>query len=614
MSEDVKNNTLVLVDLEPIGRRIDVPIGTTVLDAARMAGIELSSVCGGMGTCGACRVRFAEGELSPPTKDELFELREEELAAGVRFACQARVEGPVRIDIPAESLTASQRLQVEGKEINIDLDPFIKAIDIIIEPPGLNDLRSDEIRVVDKLEQMSHGNVSFRYPALKQLPNVLRENAFQVTLAMRDTQIIAVLPPGSSIYGLAVDVGTTKLAAYLVDLTTGETVNKTGAMNPQIGYGEDVISRISFINDHEDGLAILQRKLIDRLNDLISELCNSKGVAPNQIVDSVIVGNTAMHHIFAGIPVEQLGMAPYVPAVSDELEIPVSEIGLKISPGATVYLPPNIAGYVGGDHVSMLLAAEAAQHRQDAHTIVSLDIGTNTEISLYYWGRHLSCSCASGPAFEGAHIRDGMRAAPGAIERVRIVDSDVKIQTIDGKPAVGICGSGILDAVSGLLTANVVDHRGVFKGEHPRLIGNGNKFEFVLAQADLSGHGKDISVTRRDVNEIQLAKGAIRAGVEVLLEDVGITPEEIDEFIIAGAFGTYLDLESAINVGMFPDIPRERFKQIGNAAGLGAIGMLISRKIRKQAKNIIKDVEYIELTTHPGFTSAYMDALSFQRN
>jgi uncharacterized 2Fe-2S/4Fe-4S cluster protein (DUF4445 family) len=613
MTDDQAVDKNVEVDLEPIGRRVIVPIETTILAAAQLAGVELASICGGIGTCGACRVRLIEGKLSPLTLTEREELNHDELVSGIRLACQACVMDSVRVDIPPESLTTSQRLQVEGREVHVELDPIIHTYQVELIPPGLTDLRSDLTRLQGYLQCQGHREFAIRYPALVELSTILRENNWKATVVTRDNEIITLLPPDMNVYGLAIDVGTTKLAAYLVNLENGEIVSKAGAMNPQIGYGEDVISRIAYVNENKDGLKTLQRKLVDTLNDLTVQLTSEAGISHQQIVDAVVVGNTAMHHILAGLPVNQLGTSPYVPAVSDELEIPNNLLGLKISPSASIYLPPNIAGYVGADHVAMLIAAEAAQHRQNAHAIVSLDIGTNTEISLYYWGRHLCCSCASGPAFEGAHIRDGMRAAPGAIERVRMEDAEVHIQTINNRPAVGICGSGILDTVSGLLAIKILDERGVFKGKHARLRQNSNRHEFILVPSSQSGHGREIIVTRRDVNEIQLAKGAIRAGVEVLLDEVGITENDIDEFIVAGAFGTYIDLESAIHVGMFPDIPRDRFRQIGNAAGLGAKGLLISKRLRKQAKEIAKVVDYIELTTHPGFTRAYMDALAFKK-
>jgi uncharacterized 2Fe-2S/4Fe-4S cluster protein (DUF4445 family) len=601
----------VEINLQPIGRRISIPIGITILEASQIAGIELSTICGGTGTCGGCKIRLLEGEISPinPTELELFS--GDEIESGFRLACQAKILSSVRIEIPPESLTTSQRLQIEGREIELSFDPVVIRVDISLTAPDLHDLRADYSRIKEYLQSIGYSNINIRFPTLREISTQLRAHHWEATLAIKGNEIIAILPKGNEIYGIAVDVGTTKLAAYLVDLSNGNTVSKRGAMNPQISYGEDVISRIGYVNNHEDGTKILQSRLVDTLNDLISQLVQEADISNHQIVEAVIVGNTAMHHLFAGLPVHQLGTAPYVPVISDALEIPVFNIGLDINRGATIYLPPNVAGYVGADHVAMLLAAKAAEHRQDAHTIVSLDIGTNTEISLYHWGRHLSCSCASGPAFEGAHIREGMRAAPGAIERVRLNEKQVQIKTIGNIPPVGICGSGILDTVSELLTHHVIDARGVFIGEHPKLHRINGKYEFILASAEESGHGRNVVVTRHDVNEIQLAKGAIRAGVEVLLDEAGITDSDIDEFIIAGAFGTYLDLESAIRIGMFPDLPRNRFQQIGNAAGLGAKALLISKGMRTKADQIVEEVEYIELTTQPGFTDAYMEALAF---
>jgi uncharacterized 2Fe-2S/4Fe-4S cluster protein (DUF4445 family) len=600
------------VDLEPIGRRVNMPLMATLLQAAQIAGVELSAVCGGMGTCGTCKVRLVKGDLTPPTVDEFTELTENEIKNGTRLACQAKILGPVLIDIPPESLTTSQRLQVEGQEVKIKIDPVVISLPIKLAPPGLNDLRSDLTRLKDAVLERYNKKCSVAHPVLTAISEVLRRNEWEVTLAVRGDTIVSILPKDVELLGLAVDVGTTKLAAYLVNLTTGETLAKAGAMNPQIAFGEDVISRISYASENSDGRKILQKRLVDTLNDLLQQLLVEIGATNEHVVEAVIVGNTAMHHILAGLSVSQLGAAPYVAAVSDAMDLPAREIGLRIADGGYIYLPPNIAGYVGADHVSMLIGAEAAQQKQDVHTIVSLDIGTNTEISLYHWGRHLSCSCASGPAFEGAHIRDGMRAAPGAIERIRMVDGKVQVQTIGGLPAVGICGSGILDAVAGLRLIHVIDERGVFIGNHAQINRGNGKPEFILVDETHSGTGHKIVVTRQDVNEIQLAKGAIRAGLEVLLNEIGISDSDIDEFIVAGAFGTYLDLESAINIGMFPDIPRERYHQVGNAAGLGAKGMLISTRLREKAGEIINDVEYVELTTHPGFSDAYMTALAFK--
>jgi uncharacterized 2Fe-2S/4Fe-4S cluster protein (DUF4445 family) len=314
-----------------------------------------------------------------------------------------------------------------------------------------------------------------------------------------------------------------------------------------------------------------------------------------------------MHHLALGLPVAQLGLAPYVPALADSYDLRARELGLRLAPGANVHLLPNIAGFVGADHVAMLLATGMHETRE---TTLGLDIGTNTEISLAVDGRLLSCSCASGPAFEGAHIRDGMRAAPGAIEWVRLVDRHVEYQTIDGAPPVGICGSGVLDGVAEMREAGVLRANGAMKpGSHPRVRGTNRGSEFLLVPAGERGAPRDLVIARKDVNEIQLAKGAIRAGIEVLLGEAGLEAEQVERVVVAGAFGTYLDVGSALAVGMFPPLPRERFVQVGNAAGIGAKLVLMSRRCRTMTQDIARRVEYVELTTHPHFVEVYTMAL-----
>jgi uncharacterized 2Fe-2S/4Fe-4S cluster protein (DUF4445 family) len=379
------------------------------------------------------------------------------------------------------------------------------------------------------------------------------------------------------------------------------------AMNPQIAYGEDVISRIRYINDHPgDGLKTLQTRLMETLNNLLDELKAEAKVKREQIVEAVIVGNTAMHHIFAGLPVRQLGEAPYMATVGEALSIKARDLGLNLAAGGTVYLPPNIAGFVGADHVSMLVGAGLDDTKE---TVLALDIGTNTEISLYHKGKHWATSCPSGPAFEGAHIEDGMRAAPGAMERVRIEGDEVQVHTIGNADAVGICGSGILDAIAECLKAGLLQPRGAFTGTHPRLRGSGAAAEFVLVPASKSKTGRDVRMTRKDVNEIQLAKGAVRAGAEALLDVAGIKAEILDQVIIAGAFGTYLDVDSAVTIGMLPRLERTRYQQIGNAAGAGARRMLVSLEQREIAEAIVREVEFVELAKHPSFTKIYSQAL-----
>jgi uncharacterized 2Fe-2S/4Fe-4S cluster protein (DUF4445 family) len=603
------------VDFEPLGRRARVTQGTTLLEAARQAGVGLSAICGGAGTCGTCRVRIIGGEVSPPVEGE-----RDALADGFRLACRAHVLGDVRVDVPPTSITAPQRAQIEGCELPVELDPAVRAYDVAAEPPSLTDLQADAGRVREALDRQfpllaeeDGAGMRFDHGALCQLPVLLRENEWHVRLVVRDGEVIAVAPAGVPPLGLAVDIGTTKVAAYVVDLESGKTLAAAGRMNPQIAYGEDVMARIAYTMDGEGRARELQEAIVDGLNEMARDLCAQIGRDSAEIVEAVLVGNTCMHHLVLGLPVEQLGLAPYVPALACAYDLRAQELGLRLAPGANVHLLPNIAGFVGADHVAMILATDICETDE---VTVGLDIGTNTEISLAAGGRLLCCSCASGPAFEGAHIHDGMRAAPGAIEWMRLVDDagggapGVEYQTIDGAPPVGICGSGVLDGVAELRRAGILRENGAMRlDSHPRVRGTGGATEFLLVPAGEREAPRDVVITRKDVNEIQLAKGAIRAGVDVLLEDAGLEEGQIERVVVAGAFGTYLDVGSALAVGMFPSLPRERFVQVGNAAGMGAKMVLVSRRCRARTEEIACRVEYVELTTHAHFVSAYTAAL-----
>lgn len=608
-----------LIDLQPIGRRIEVEAGTDLLTAAQKAGVDLVAACGGVGICGTCRVRIASGKLSPLTLNEEAELRPEEITHGWRMACQAVTLSDVRLEIPPESLPVAQKIQVDGRESEFELDPSVVALELELAAPTIEDLRADLTRAGQAVTAAGYPALHGDLGLLDALSHGLRHHQWSARLALRPrppvSDLVAVLPPGTPLLGLAVDLGSTKLAVYLVDLASGATLAKSGVMNPQISYGEDVVSRIAFANKSVENRRTLQTRLVETLNGVVDEFCARLSVTHNQIVDAVVVGNTAMHHFFCGLPVEQLGAAPYVPAVSQPLDVRAAELGLKLAPGAWVHLPANIAGYVGGDHTAVLLTTQGYAAEQ---TLVAVDIGTNTEISVIHpgkviqglQGKIVSCSTASGPAFEGAHIRDGMRAAPGAIERVRITNGEVHVTTIGGLAPVGMCGSGILWAISEMLEAGIVDERGALRKDAPGVrTSNGNKAEFVLVPAAKSGHGRDVVVTRSDINEIQLAKGAIRAGIEILLHELGLDPLQVDAWIIAGAFGTFLDIGSALKLGMFPRVPLERFHQVGNAAGVGAKQMLLSRQKRRQASQLVEQVSYIELTIYPQFTQEFVKAM-----
>ena len=418
--------------------------------------------------------------------------------------------------------------------------------------------------------------------------------------------VIEFVGRAQPLYGLALDIGTTKLAAYLVDLESGHTLAMGGASNPQIAYGEDVISRIAYANRGAAETTKLHEVLVEGINHLVAEICKSSELDRHHILDAVAVGNTAMHHLLAGLPSRQLGEAPYEPAQRDPLNLPADGLGLDLAPGALVYLPPLIAGFVGSDHIAADLVCGLTGPGDNA---LLVDIGTNTEISLRTPDGLSCCSCASGPAFEGAHIHAGMRAAAGAIERVFYDQQGWHFLTIDNLDPVGICGSGILDAVAELHRVGVIDDRGTLRKEAAGVEQIPEGWAFRLTNTAPGSRSDGIHVTRRDINEVQLAKAAIRAGIEVLLKENELRASQVEQVIIAGAFGTYLHLASALAIGMFPDLPEDHFQQVGNAAGAGARLILVSKKARQDALLVQKQMRYIELTTVKAFQDIYMAAL-----
>jgi len=591
------------VDFEPIGRRVLAEGGDTVLEVAQRGGIVLNATCGGEGACGRCIVRLMEGQASEPNITEEAELGNN-TTEGWRLACQAIVLGDLKIHIPPDSLATAQRIQTEGQSLPIELGPGVKAVELTLPPASLKDLRSDALRL---RQGLGIANPIIPLAVMRSLSDDLRDNDYRVSAFLREDTVVGVRPAGTTALGLAVDLGTTKLAAYLVDLASGETLATAGVMNPQIAFGEDVMARIGHAINKPEGREQLRSVIVTAMMDLAMELCGQAGRTPLDIADAVVVGNTAMHHLFLGLQVKQLGLAPYVAAESDALDVGAREIGLEFAPGANVHLLPNIAGFVGADHVAMLLGSGMVEREG---IVLGMDIGTNTEISLMAHGKHYACSTASGPAFEGAHITHGMRAAPGAIEKVVIREGQVRYQTIDGQPPVGLCGSGILDVVAQMYREGIIDARGSFTngGDNPRVQRAEKGLEYVVASEAEAG-GREISFNRRDVNEVQLAKGAMMAGILILLEKAGLQVEDIDTVIIAGAFGTYLDVGSGMDIGMFPRIEREKFTQVGNAAGDGARMALLSMAKREQAVQVANRVTYVELTVEPSFSTVFANSL-----
>lgn len=599
------------VDFEPVGKRVTVPRGTSLLEAARQAGLELASACGGEGSCGQCRVVVVEGAVSPPISTESFILTELELLEGERLACCTQVEADVKVTIPTRSLITNQRLQIGGVGETRAVDPLVLAYPVSAAAPTLEDPRADAERIVDALAKQ-HGLAELRTPpeVVTQISQQARGYDWRMTIYVRDRTLVGVAPARRGPLGIAVDLGTTKLAAYLVNLATGETLAASGAPNPQIGYGEDVISRLVFTRRNEDGAQKMAGLIRAELDDLIGQLVAEAGALREQVADISIVGNTAMTHLLLELPVAQLAAAPYVAATNAPLDVSARDLGLAAAPGAQVHILPCIGGFVGADHVAMILATELYRTEKVA---IGIDIGTNTEIALARPGEPFmsSVSCASGPAFEGAHISDGMRAAAGAIEAVRLTDTSIRLKTIDEMPAVGLCGSGIVDALAELYRWRLINRQGRFDRSHPRVREGRHGPEVLLVPASESGSGRDVVVTQKDVNEIQLAKGAIRAGLDILLDVTGTAPEEVEDVIIAGAFGSYLNIQSALDMGLLPRFPNAVYRQVGNAAVLGAKRVLISREERRRGHDIARQTRYTELTIHPRFSRLFAAGMYF---
>ncbi len=589
------------IDFEPVGRRGEFSGDETLLECARQLSVDIVSLCGGVGSCEHCKVQVIEGDVSDLTLEEESILSEREIGQGFRMACKTYARSNLKLHVPPDSLTAPQRTQVEGLDVDVEVDPLVTGWDAVLTRPTLGSPQSDSANLLAALAAQNAPVESIDFSVQQQLSTLIRQNDWSLRVALHDKEVVAVAPLETEWLGLAVDIGTTKIAGYLLDIQTGKTLAAKGVMNPQISYGEDVVSRIVAASKTPADGERLQYLLTNALSEIAADLCAENGRQPEQIVDAVVVCNTAIHHLFLGLPVKQLGLAPYIPTVDAAMDVKARHLGLKIASGAYVHLMPNIAGYVGADHVSMLLATRIAEAEG---VTLAIDIGTNTEICLNNKGKLTSTSCASGPAFEGAHIKFGVRAAPGAIEHVRVEGGRVDIQTIANEPAVGICGSGLLDVVAQLRLNGIVDRGGKML-EHPMVQKVDGKTEFLLAERE----GLDpVTLSQKDVRELQLAKAAIRLGIQALVEAEGLTEEDIDKVLIAGAFGTFIEVKSAIIIGMLPDLPLERFEQVGNAAGTGARLALISKTERAKATEIASRDGYIELARMPGFNRKFAKA------
>jgi len=637
-----------MVIFQPSGRRGQVPTGITLVEASRLLGVDIEAPCGEHQVCGKCRVRVEKGvfekfaihsaaEHAGPmaaAEDEI--LTEEEKGEGYRLGCIATVEGDLLIYVPESSRAGKQVVSKAARDISIELDPGVKQYTVKVDRPTLKDGTADFERVCSSLEQNYNlTDLEIDIYAQRSLSAALRSGDWEITVSVWMEKEIIRVRPGSdrSGYGLAIDVGTTTIAGYLCDLETGEVVDTMSMMNPQVKYGEDVVSRISYHMGNPDGLARMSSEIIEAINSLVESaaVAGKKGsdqevhkIKESDIIDVAICSNTAMHHILLQLDPEPLGSIPFTPGIHHSLNLKCRDLGIKVHPAAKVFFLPCVAGYVGGDTVGVMLAE--TPHEQKSIQLI-IDIGTNGELVLGNSEKLICSSCATGPALEGAQIEFGMRAAPGAIERVKIdpVSHEVDYKVI-GREAWksysapeemgtrGICGSGILDVVAELVLAGIVAKSGAFspEGRESSRFRENNEtgfVEFVLAWAKETCIGKDIVINQKDIRQIQMAKASIYTGCKLMMRHMGVNT--VDSIKIAGAFGTHVDRNLARVIGLIPDCPLEIVTSVGNAAGDGCRAALLNRQKRKEADQLCRQVKYIELTMEENFQGELVAATQF---
>jgi uncharacterized 2Fe-2S/4Fe-4S cluster protein (DUF4445 family) len=600
---------------QPSGRRGEFDGELTILEAAKNLGVPLESLCGGEGWCGRCKIIVEEGlgNLSSITTEERLLLTDEELSSNFRLACRARFHGDVMVSVPEVSMAMVQVVRKPLLEIPVKLEPALKKYYVELPPPTLEDPVGDVERLLKGLEE-THGLKGLRidFQVLKGLSKVLREGGWKATVTVWCESEIVKVEPGKSerLYGVAVDVGTTTMVGYLFDLTTGKLVAYHSLMNPQVPFGEDVMSRITYVINNSEGLEKLHQRVIAGINFIIESLARQTNIALSDIYEVVLVGNTCMHHLLLKLNPEYLGYSPFPPVLHHSVDVKARELRVRILPSGNLHVLPIEAGFVGADNVGVLIASEPWKSRE---VQLVVDIGTNGEIMLGNRRRILSASCATGPAFEGAHIKYGMRAAPGAIERVKIdaESLDVEYETIGREKPRGICGSGIIQVIAEMFKAGIILHSGVFNKqlEIPRLRKTSEGYEFVLAWKDETVLEADIAITQRDIRAVQLAKAAMYAGAKILMKH--FKTNRVEKVVLAGAFGTYIDKEAAMVIGMFPDCPLEKVSSIGNAAGEGARLALLNLPKREEAEWIARKVQYVEIAVDPSFQDEFVAAMMF---
>jgi len=603
----------VEISFQPQGKTISACKGTNLLEAAREAFIDIESSCNGKGTCGKCRVKLVDGQVDEPHSDELAHISEEELDAGVRLACRTKILAGGAYKVLGAS-KRRHRILSTGFMPEFTLNPNIKKIYVELDRPSLKNNVDDLKRLELALGVQFDDDIPLS--ALQRLPRALRDGDFKITSVFSGDRLIGIEPGDTTgqCYGIAVDIGTTTVVTSLVDLNSGDELISSSMINPQKNYGLDVLTRVHYTREHPDGLKTLSGLIRQGINALIGDVCGQVNVERSMIYEVTVAANVTMTHLLLGVDATSLGSSPYVSAFSSALRIPAHDLGVKIAEFGEVYCLPSVSSYIGSDIVAGLIATEIDKSGEKS---LFIDIGTNGEIVFGSDNGLFACSCAAGPALEGMNITCGMRAAEGAIEKVYI-DEDISVHTIDDKPAAGICGSGIIDAVAELIKAGAVEKSGRFiklsGDEKPAIwrsrVANGNgRTRFILS--DRGKAGGEVFITQKDIRQVQLAKGAILSGILSLTAQLEIGLSEIERVYVAGAFGHHVRMESLARLGVLPEECLDRVDMIGNSSKTGAMLCLLSREKREETSSIARQVKYIELSCYPGYDRLFADCLAF---
>lgn len=605
------------VSFQPVGKTFEIEEGRDVLSLASENGINIPSICNGDKLCGKCIIKIMEGDVAPTHVETKF-FSDTEIKEGLRLACKTKVKDNLSVWVLNESEVETIKVLTTGLETAVSIENDVEKIDIPYTKPSLENLKSYMDSLKDNLPDNYKG-VNTNYSLLKTAANLLENSNGQVTAVIKKERLLNIESSGIKSYGLAFDIGTTTIVGLLVDLETGKTVKVASRTNPQVANGADVITRINYTINEDSGLLKLQKLVISAINEIINEICLNMNFDSRNIYSLTLAGNAVMNHLLLGVDPKSMAFAPYVPVFKEAVTVKAKELNLNINQDADVYILPNISGFVGGDIVALILA------HQLLHTdkiTLGIDIGTNGEIVLGSEKRLLCCATAAGPAFEGGHITFGMRAANGAIDSVSVEDNKLLYHVVGNVNPKGICGTGLIDLVAELLEVGVIDETGRIiskdelegNGKHfeHRVRENGSQNEFVIVFKEEINNGNDIVLKQQDVRELQLAKGAIAAGYSVLLTDLGLTESDIDEVLVAGAFGSYIKKESALKIGLLPKISIDKVKSIGNSSSIGAKHYLVSSAKRKESEEIINKTEYVELCLRSEFQDKFMEAMIFE--